>query len=364
MKIGIITFQRAYSYGAKLQAYALSTYLRLNGHQAEVIDYSDIGCGKPRGLDFSGPGVFLRSCVSLARSFHKERVRLEKLQSFFLDDTPHSKRYPTAESLKGIEADYDIFIAGSDQVWCPRYNRGDLNFLLEFVKESKKKYSYAASFGFSKIDSKYIESYKRCLNSFDKILVRENEGAGIVKSLTDKHAEVVLDPTFLLPMSHWSDMAHYPLKKHFGYILCFKILSVSPSYHQLIDHLHRMTGLKIVTIDTAYRYKPIKGKLYSTAGPKEFLGLIKNAKIVVTNSFHATAFSIIFNKDFYTVLNENGLNSRMVNLAGKLGLNGRMIGRNSTLPKLEDIAIDYTSANKLLAEEIEKSKRLLASITN
>lgn len=95
---------------------------------------------------------------------------------------------------------------------------------------------------------------------------------------------------FLLPIEQWSKIAINPLKHKKKYILCFKILSVNPIYYQLINKLHKETGYEIVHIDTSYRYKPIKGHLYSTAGPLEFIGLIKDAEIVVTNSFHGTVF--------------------------------------------------------------------------
>lgn len=364
MKIGIITFQRAYSYGAKLQAYALSTYLCMLGHQAEIIDYSNIGWNKIPGIKLNSLKDFVKSLICYLNSFRKEKLRRKNLDDFFFKKTPHTLQHYNSETIKNTEKDFDIFIAGSDQIWCPRYNLGDMNFLLSFVKDNKKKFSYAASFGFSSIDSKYEETYKQCLNSFNKVLVRETEGARIVKQLTQRNAEVVLDPTFLLNIKQWSSIAHYPFKKKIKYILCFKILSVSPAYQKLIDHLSLLTGYHVIVIDTSYRYKPIKGELYSTAGPEEFLGLIKEAQLVVTNSFHATVFSIIFNKNFYTVLNENGLNSRMTDLATKLRLSHRMFDNKSELPTLTNLNIDYQEVNNRLDKEICKSKALLSEILN
>ena len=363
MKIGIITFQRAYSYGAKLQAYALSQYLCSIGYDAEVIDYSDIGWSNVPGINFKSIKNFITSSISFLNSFRREKVRRSKFDSFFLQKIPHSStRYPDADSLNGIENRYDMFIAGSDQVWCPKYNQGDMNFLLAFVKDNRKKFSYAASFGVSKIEDKYRESYKKNLTSFNRIMVRETEGAEIVKSLTGRSSDVVLDPTFLLPLDEWNKIACYPFKIEFNYILCFKILSVSSMYQKLIAHLKKVTGYAIVVLDSAYRYKPIKGRLYAKAGPEEFLGLIKAAKIVVTNSFHATAFSIIYKKDFYTVMNDNDLNSMMIDLTAKLNLSGRIISSNSEFPRLEDIKIDYNPATEKLFAEINKSKELLDEI--
>lgn len=360
MRIGIITFNRAYSYGARLQTFALVKYLNNLGHQAEVIDYSDIGQAPlPRSEFKWAIHKYILKKIFYAVMGKKEIIRRRKFFEFSEKYTPHSsEHYVSSESLESIEKEYDLFISGSDQVWNPLYNNNDLNFLLHFVKNSRKKISYAASFGTSELSQSTFETYKKELATFDDILVRENEGAELVYQMLGKRPNVVLDPTFLIDTEQWNSIVIYPFKKHFKYILCFKILDVNPIYNKLIKHLQKLTNYKLIVLDHPYQLKRVNGKLYCTAGPQEFLGLIKNASFVVTNSFHGTVFSILFNRPFYTVLNNFGFNSRLENLAKALNLSNRIISNASLLPNKEDLEINYSSINKSLAEKIQESKKV------
>ena len=364
MKIGVITFHRAYSYGARLQAFALVKYLNNLGHQAEVIDYSDIGEAPLPKSEFRWAiHKYVLKKIFYAFTNPKEIIRRKKFFDFSERFTLHSlKHYITSDSLKGIENEYDLFVSGSDQVWNPLYNRNDLNFLLHFVNDSRKKISYAASFGTSELSNDTFDAYKKELATFDDILVRENEGADLVYQMLGAKPNVVLDPTFLIDLKKWNDIAVYPFKKQFKYILCFKILNVNPVYQKLINHLQKITGYKLIVLDNPYQLKPVNGKLYCTGGPQEFLGLIKNASIVVTNSFHGTVFSILFNRPFYTVLNDFGFNSRLENLTRTLDLSKRIIRSNSVLPEKADVEIEYEKVNKVLESEISKSKKVFNSI--
>lgn len=364
-KVGVITYHRAFSYGAQLQAYALASYLKMEGFDAEVIDYSDIGEGKRPGVSFRTIKGFVKSFISYVLSIPNEDKRRERFAYFLNNYIPKSvKRYPTAESLQGIESEYDFFITGSDQVWCPIINLGDLNFLLDFVKEKRKKIAYAASFGVSQLESSNFAAYKNCLSSFKTILIREKDGQSLVEEMLGCKPEIVLDPTFLIPATQWEDMAVSPFPADEKYILCFKIITAPPVYNQYIQALHKLTGYKVVHIDSAYRYKPVRGTLYSKGGPLELLGLIRNAAIVVTNSFHGTVFSIIFKKPFFTILNENGRNSRMIELTGTFGLEHRLVDQSSALPTLESISINYEKITSLVEKSTGRSKQLLLDSLN
>lgn len=358
-RIGIITYHRAYSYGARLQAYATATYLNSIGHLAEVIDYSDIGEGPRPGISLKSAKTFIKTIVSYICSIPNEDKRRDRFRYFLENYIPlSSHRYFFNENLESLENNYDFIITGSDQVWCPQINLGDLNFLLTFVKDKKKKLSYAGSFGVSHLEEEDFLRYKNCLSTFNHITVREEEAQDLVFQMLGFKPEIVLDPTFLLPVEHWNKIAVNPLKRKDKYILCFKILSVNPVYYDLIEKLNKETGYKVIHIDTSYRYKHVKGKLFSTAGPLEFLGLIRDAEIIVTNSFHGTVFSILFNKSFYTVLNDNGKNSRLTTLAGKFGLLNRLISTSNDIKKLY-IPIEYSGKNLKIQEEILSSQSIL-----
>lgn len=359
-KIGIITYHRAISYGAQLQAFATATFLRDVGYDAEVIDYSDIGEGKRPGIRFGSIKSLITSCISFILSVPNEGRRRKKFCEFQNNFIPKSKeRYLSQESLIHLEDKYDCIITGSDQVWCPTINQGDANFLLKFVKDFHKKVAYAASFGVSSLPETIFAEYKKCLADFKKILIRESEGQLLVQQMLGYKPNVVLDPTFLISTDIWNRIAICPFDKAENYILCFKIIVANDIYYKYIDELHRLTGYKIVHLDTSYRYKPVKGQLFSTGGPREFIGLIKNASIVVTNSFHGTVFSILYRRNFFTILNENGRNSRLLELGRKFHLSNRLISSKDSLPGQYDIPIDYESINKLVETEISKSKELL-----
>ena len=361
-RIGIITYHRAYSYGARLQAYATATYLNSIGHSAEIIDYANIGEGARPGISTRSLKTFIKSTISYILSIPNEDKRRERFQYFLETYMPLSaQRYMDTDSLKSIEERYDYIITGSDQVWCPVINLGDLNFLLDFVKDNRKKLAYAGSFGVSELNKKDFSDYRECLSTFHHVTVREKEAQDLVNDMLGYRPEIVLDPTFLLPASHWRDLAINPIKKKQKYILCFKILSVNPLYYKLIDQLHQKTGYKIIHIDSSYRYKPVKGKLYATAGPLEFIGLIKDAEMVVTNSFHGTVFSILFNKPFYTILNDNGRNSRLTTLAERFQLTDRLITASDDLKDL-NLSIDYSQRNNLVEDAAEASRQVLQNM--
>lgn len=361
-RIGIITYHRAYSYGARLQAYATATYLNSIGHVAEIIDYSDIGEGPRPGISTRSIKAFIKSTVSYLLSIPDEDKRRERFQYFLQNYMPLSvQRYERNDSLRDIEEQYDYIITGSDQVWCPTLNLGDLNYLLDFVKNSRKKLAYAGSFGVTKLDKNDFISYQKCLSTFHRITVREKEAQELVNDMLGYKPEIVLDPTFLLPVNQWNNIAINPIKKEEKYILCFKILSVNPVYYTLINKLHSQTGYRIIHIDSSYRYKPVKGRIYTTAGPLEFIGLIRDAEIVVTNSFHGTVFSILFNKPFYTVLNDNGRNSRLTTLTERFHLEERLISEAKDLHHL-NLPIDYNSRSALIEDTVEASRQILQNM--
>lgn len=359
MRIGILTYHRAYSYGAKLQAYALATYLRQLGHDAEDVDYGSIGEQKLRKIGTKSVKDFIVTSLCYICSTFSEPIRIKRFDEFLNLIPKSSKRYPTKESLQGIEKEYDCFITGSDQVWCPRYNEGDTTYLLDFVKNGKKKYAYAASFGVSELDQPEAALYGKLLADFNTILIREQAGKELLHKLNGKEAQVVLDPTFLLDTCEWERIARYPYKRHFPYILSFQILVKDPAYEKFVSHLSKVTGYKVIVLSDAFRYKPIKGTLYAKAGPKEFLGLIRNAEIIVTNSYHATVFSLIFQKPFYTLLNSFGLNSRMQELANKFGFEERLFNASTPLPEKSEIGLDYEEIKALIAPHVNNTKQTI-----
>lgn len=357
-KIGILTYHRAYSYGARLQAYALATYLSSIGFKAEVIDYGNIGEEKLRKIGTKSLKDLIVTTLCYITSSVAEPQRIRRFDEF-LDMIPHSFDRYHKDNITEANDKYDYFVTGSDQVWNPRYNEGDLTYLLDFVKDDRKKFSYAASFGVSHLSDDILSIYKPLLMAFHRILIREITGKHLLNEQFGLNSQVVLDPTFLLSRSQWEGMANYPLSKPLKYILSFQILDRDAHYDTMLDHLHRKLGYKVIELKDLFRYKPWRWSIYAKAGPKEFLGLIKNAEVVVTNSFHATVFSILFHRPFFCSRNSFGFNSRMEDLVGGLGLANRMFDSSSSLPLVSTIGVEFGKVDAILKAKISETKQII-----
>ena len=357
-KIGILTYHRAYSYGAKLQAYALATYLTSIGFEAEVIDYGNIGEEKLRKIGTKSLKDFIVTTLCYIASSIAEPQRIRHFDEF-MDIIPHSPKHYDKANIAEANDKYDYFITGSDQVWNPKYNEGDLTYLLDFIKDNKKIFSYAASFGVSQLPDDILQVYKPLLKRFNKILIREVTGKTLLHTQLGLDSQVVLDPTFLLSRSQWEKMANYPLSKQQKYILSFQIINRDVHYDAMLDYLHRKLGYEVIELKDSFRYKPWKWPIYAKAGPKEFLGLIKNAEMVVTNSFHATVFSILFHRSFFCSRNSFGFNSRMENLTGGLGLADRMFDSSTFLHSISDTDVVYEKVDEILEAKISATKQII-----
>lgn len=250
--------------------------------------------------------------------------------------------------------DTDVFIAGSDQIWNP----GWLNpfFFLDFVKDKTKKISYAASMGTLEIPDNKQDEFSQLIKNFDSISVREEDMVDVISQYTDKSISVNIDPTFLLSAEEWREYEkEYPIKK--PYILVFP-LYWDVKLNKKLKELSKKTGVKVVAICMGISKVFAHKKLYDV-DPREFLWLIDNAEYVVTSSFHGTAFSTIFNKQFSAVVNPNAP-SRIGCLAKTL---------NIPLVSIENLCdvkhkIQYKDINKNILKEREKSINYLTRELN
>lgn len=206
----------------------------------------------------------------------------------YLQDTP-----PIMSSqLSQLNNQFDLFIAGSDQIWNFAITRGDTAFLLDFVTDPQKKSSYAASFGFDYIDEAAKPVFARLLPQFTHLSVREQSGARLVKQITGKDVPVVLDPTLLLPREHWAAFAAQVPSK--GYVLLY-LMNENDKIISFAKNLARQKGLPIRCLSS----NKLKGIPCVGGTPEEFVGYFQNAACVVTNSFHGLAFSINLHKEFF-----------------------------------------------------------------
>ncbi|MBE9109959.1 polysaccharide pyruvyl transferase family protein [Nodosilinea sp. LEGE 07298] len=353
VKIGILTFHHVDNYGATLQAYALQKFLRSQGHDVETIDYRPLNAVKyyTKGLSPISKGLKLNSFAA-RKIFKAWRMRQFLLKHLKLSS---SKIYNNAK-LRKLESSYDVVIVGSDQVWCLEPFRGfDPAFFLDFVADEVAKISYASSFGSTTHLDIYKEQIYKLVNRFNTILVRDQNSKEIIEGECQKSAEVVLDPTFLVK---YDDLLK-SVKYKENYILLYNQSDLNESEEEFVSVVSKKKNLKIVSVG---KYNRIADENFITADPSDWLSLFKAATYVVTNTYHGTIFSLIFQKSF-TVLFSSKKTNKTSNLLGQIGLEGRILlnsnDQNMFLAQLEEVK--YEDFQETLDQRIIESKNALIS---
>lgn len=299
LKVGIIThYYKSDNYGGNLQAYALCEYInRYLGCEAEQISYD-----KKSEKKFKLFAWKIYNSVRNYKNFliySKLKKRRKALLHFNQDTIKHSIPYSN-QTINNANNEYDVFITGSDQVWhpsavCPAY-------LLNFVQKGKTKLSYAASLAIDELPDCNKDYYRKSLNDYTAISVRESNAVDILGEIIDKKIEVVLDPTLLLSKEDWDnicDECNVPDK----YLFCF-FLGNDVNHRKLANDYAKRKELKIVTLPNLLgSFRNCDSGfgdycLYDVS-PTQFISLVKNSEMVFTDSFHASVFSIIYKKDFF-----------------------------------------------------------------
>lgn len=357
MKIKTITCHDVYNPGASLQAYALAAHLKDCGHDVQIIDYKpDYLSGHYSLTEVSNPRFnrpLLREMYLLAKlprrlkaRKSKRKQRFDAFRRAYLPLT--DRRYETAEALRANCPEADVYIAGSDQIWNPVFPNGkDPSFFLEFAPENKRKISYAASFSVDTLSAEDRQRMLPWLTRLDAISVRETSGLDLLADMGLNGVQV-MDPVFLLSKDQWENLMICPDTQ--DYILVYDF-DGSALVRSIATALAKRTGKKIVSVF------PMDGadQVWSDMGPREFLGAITKAGVVLSNSFHATAFSLIFQKEFYVINREENINTRMRDLLAAVSLDSRLI---SDIPERD--AVDWSAVEPRLEELIAQSKAFLA----
>lgn len=345
MNVGILTFFDAINYGASLQAAALRHVLQEQGADVSFMDHR---CGEVEKTSLiwdwkqaGSPAYALAHLYNLPVALR----RRENFRKFW------EKHYRIGSENPG---DYDVVVAGSDQIWNYGLSGDDWFYFLNFSKEKAKKVSYAASFGLSQIPEDKQKVIAPLLRDMDRISVREQTGAALVKEMTGRDVPVVLDPTLLLNKAQWKSFAD-PDFTDKGYIFVYTVFN-SDSLWERAYALSKETGLPIRTISYSKLHR--KNAIYTfDAGPVQWLSHIMNAEYVVTNSFHGFAFSVNFEKQFYYELTsqKTGVSSRLSDMARQYGLTHREISQKDGSP------IAYEAVREKLEEARQHSMAYIRS---
>ena len=399
-KVGVFTlYHKNVNYGATLQAYSLQKKINEQGFDACVINFV------PNELSFSYR-LFRLLChpQKLFKALNKRlhfiqtnaniieveynRLWKDKINKRELFCNKHIKTTQPISEKKlyksNILDNYDILLVGSDQVWNPHYS-SKVHFL-PFDKKGRKKLAYAASISVPDLTEREKKLFIKWLPDFDYITVRENEGKQLLESFLNVKVETVLDPTLLLTSDDWSKLAE-PISlqnqvsyrnngknssnERFEYIL-FAALGTDPSHRQFAKRVAERLNLKLkilsTTLDEMKANRDMPGDELVDVSPNQYLYLVKNAALVITDSFHCAAFSINFHRNFY-VLRRNAdsdavnMNSRIYTILSELGLESQLVDPSEadTVSIKQDL---YSGVDEKLNLLRKRSENILLEMLN
>ena len=313
MKICIITCSNTDNHGARLQTYALAKSLQENGNDVRVIDYRP-DYMNPSFHILYWPGFSLKEWAKLFFRFGQRiraRKRHDSFMAFSRQFIPFSQRvYHNIEELREAPPVADLYLAGSDQIWNTYFPNGtDPAFYLDFGPQHIRRESYAASFATTTLRPGSEDFVRENLKRFNRISVREESGVRILSEL-GYFGERDDDPVFLLSSTQWEQLAD-GTGSGVRFVLVYDFFS-DKAIEKKAKAVAERGKLKV------YSISPVRlsyaDKNFTTAGPNTFVSLIRNASSVVTNSFHAVAFCMIFHREYHFIERPDGLNDRIVDL--------------------------------------------------
>lgn len=327
MKIRIITIHSIPNFGSVFQCYALCKYLKDQGYgDVKVIDYT--------------PKYFYPSSVKarLARliNFGNYKRRTKKFKEFTRKNIPMTDNvYLNIEDLKSSGIDADVYIAGGDQLWNIYHDCGR-DDAYKLVWTSGKKISYGTSLGQASFPDGALCELAEKISDFSAVSVRESSSVELLarKNVTAVHC---VDPVFLLPASEYEKFLTEINEPR--YLLVY-LVTPSPLLDKAVDYLSKKYNLKVI-LCSGFSRKCRCDKFVKDAGPDEILSYIKNAEIVLSASFHATAFSVMFKKQFFTILPDEHTNERITDFLSLQGLSDRIVTEKTVNENVLDRNIDY-----------------------
>ena len=338
----IMTWYRGMNYGSVLQAYALQRYILSLGYSCRILNYAP---GKPASLKMKILNGSLRDtliykfneCTAGASGNRADRniTAFDSFREEYMDITGRCRNADEILKLCGKDA---VFVCGSDQIWNPYFY--DSCYFLTFAKDKNKKIAYAPSFGVSEVNRAGKKRIAAALDGFGSISVREEAGKEIIKDLTGKEAVVTADPTMLADMHQWDLIAEDPTEKE-PYLFCY-FLSSSGEYLRAAEKTAAARGLKIRMLPMTASDAANENVVKEAVGPREWLGYIKNADFVMTDSFHCTLFAMRYRRQFITLKrfsddDPRGQNGRIRSLLENTGIRERFLSAENVTGKEEDI---------------------------
>lgn len=322
MNTGIVTFHCSYNYGSALQAYALQIAVEKLGHKATIIDYRSKNFDSYKLLRLRKP----KNMVKMIHNYSRNKTRKDSFETFsarYFNLTSESYSYKKERRLFDLSNSFDCFICGSDQIWNLDCTNGVVApFFLSFAGD-KRRIAYAPSLAHTSFRSENFnkECVSDLLSHFDFLSVREEETVPLFQPLVDKPIDVVLDPTLLMNRGDYLEMTSDRVLES-DYIFMY-LLRDCPELIESTVAMATAEKLKVAYISEEDFDIPNSINLFGV-GPEEFVSLIAHANLVLTNSFHATVFSVLFQKPFRVFATDKS-GARMRDLLNNIGLSSRCV---------------------------------------
>lgn len=338
--VGLLTLDsRMYNYGGFLQEMALQDAIKSLGYECEIIDYD---VSQEFNTFSLKRGIKNFSFEKIKKKLIKEKTiplsdyvsdLVEKRKNVFDEyraDNLVLSRKMSSSDLSSVDLPYEQIVCGSDQIWNPDYNIPA--FFLNFGRKGCRRVIYAASIGKDHLSRHQKKIYSKLLEFPDYISVREDSAQKLILNITETDVKLVLDPTLLHRQEYWMEKADDSSLNYRNYIFCY-FLNLTDEKVRAANDFAEKNNCEIIAIPYLHNEmeeysEKLNGKLFSEVNPADFLNLIRNAEAIITDSFHAIVFSIIFQKDFWCFGRNAGtysMNTRLHTLLSYVEMQDRMI---------------------------------------
>lgn len=364
MKIAVITRHSITNYGSLLQALATQITIEKLGYDCEIINYirSDESYKNLEKTLLKNKAKWNQNAIKrfmylllrqpesyiAGKKFEKEQIRYLKL----------SKLYESQKKLLNDKPNADLYMTGSDQVWGPMGDGSyDSAYCLSFVPDSSKKIAYAASFGHTDMTENLSNYYRKWLERYNHIAVREDSAVKFLNTI-NIDAQQVIDPTLLLTREEWERYVGKKIEKK--YVLVYQLHN-DKRLGEYAQKVAKEKGVSLLRVSASLHQITRPGKFVWCPSIKNFLSYVKNAECMITDSFHGTAFAINFNTPFVEVLPNNNTGTRNMSILRLTGLSNRILSDEENL-SLANEKIDFTYANQIIAQKRTESIDILKSM--
>ncbi|MBD5233359.1 MAG: polysaccharide pyruvyl transferase family protein [Bacteroidales bacterium] len=381
IRIGILTYFNYINYGSMLQGYAtLKAFTKFLSPDDDclLINYRyqapfDKSRGAMLRLRLRRGLHYLTSLKEIYTKYRYSSKLNQKAKYFdafrenFTCITPEF--YRDKAQLEQNPPLFDVYVTGSDQTWSPKVSGGYTltPMFLDFAPENSLKAAYAPSLGTTSLSDEDKSVLEGKLRKFSVLSCRENSGTELLRTVTGRDVKKVLDPTLLISADEWRTIAINPSMERGKYILCY-FIGHRDYYRKYAEQLGKQLNLPVYYIPVSWKDCSKSKKLLFDVGPREFVGLIDNAAVVLTDSFHGTAFSTNLNTPFYSFVKHSGGsesadNSRLFDYLSSVGLENRLEDDYKG-GEINYAEIDFDTVNESLAEQRSASEDVMREIVN